>query len=130
MVRIRQALLGLVLTTGLSNATFAAPLTEDQFNIRTAGDFAALCSADRADPMMTAAVNFCHGFAVGVYQALNEEQAPHARKWFCMPNPPPTRTAAISDFVAMVNASPDLQARKPADAIFYALTQKYPCPAH
>jgi hypothetical protein len=69
----------------------AAAVTEDNFLVRTTGDLVALCSADKGDPLMTAAVSFCHGFEIGVYRALaKQEAARRGPKLFCVPNPPPT----------------------------------------
>lgn len=47
-----------------------AAVSEDNFQLQSAGDPVTLCSADPADRMMTAAANFCLGFVVGVYWTL------------------------------------------------------------
>lgn len=54
-----------------ASATFAPPtavpaaVTNAQFPPNTVGDLIAICAADKDDPRMTAAVNFCHGFVEG-----------------------------------------------------------------
>ena len=74
-------------------AAQAEPVTEEHFKIVTTGDLATLCAAEPGETLGTAALNFCHGFAVGVYQVLAEQQtAPRSRKMFCLPNPQPTAT--------------------------------------
>jgi hypothetical protein len=86
-----------------------------------------LCSADPADRMMTAAVNFCHGFAVGVYRTLEEEQPGLRSKLFCVTDPRPTRNAAIAAFIEWIKPKQDVQALAPADAILAYLVDTYPC---
>ena len=46
--------------------------------VRSTGDLIELCTAAPTDPMGTAALNFCHGFGVGVYRVLEEFES--ARK--------------------------------------------------
>jgi hypothetical protein len=108
-------------------AALPAATTPKDFTIRTAGDLAALCSADQSDPLMAAALGFCEGFAVGVYQTLQETQASLGSQFFCVPTPGPTRSQAIESFVAWVKASPSAAAERPADAILGYLQQTYPC---
>ena len=77
--------------------------------------------------MMAAAIGFCHGFGVGVYQTLQQTQASLPSNLFCVPNPGPTRSQAIASFVAWVKASPSVASEPPADAILRYLEQTYPC---
>jgi hypothetical protein len=104
-----------------------AATTPDNFVVRTAGDLAALCSADPSDPMVGPALGFCEGFAVGVYQTLQETQASLRTPFFCVPTPGPSRSQAIASFVAWVKASPSVTSERPADAILAYLQQTYPC---
>jgi hypothetical protein len=48
-------------------------------------------------------------------------------KPFCMPNPPPTRNEALSEFVQWARASPDRMAATSADGLFRFLSERYPC---
>ena len=78
-----------------------ADVMEDNFHMRTTGDLAALCSAAPADRMMTAAANFCHGFALGTYRVLAEvDAARRGPRLAFLPTPAPTRNEAIAQFVA------------------------------
>jgi Ssp1 endopeptidase immunity protein Rap1a len=125
----RAALLGLALSgAGLPNLAQAA-VTEEHFQVKTAADLVALCSAEQSEQMMTAAANFCHGFAVGVYQTLQAQQAAMPTKLFCVPNPTPSRNEAIAAFVTWARASPAVMSQAAPDAILRYLTQKYPCAA-
>ena len=116
----------LLLATALPTVAGAA-VSEDNFQLRSAIDIVALCSAEPGDPLMTAAANFCQGFAVGVYQTLDEEQDGLRSKLFCMTDPRPTRTGAIAGFVAWIKQKPSVQTLAPADAILSYLVDTYPC---
>jgi hypothetical protein len=116
----------LMLGTGISTVARAA-VSEDNFQLRSAGDLVTLCSADPADRMMTAAVNFCQGFAVGVYRTLEEEQPGLRSKLFCVTDPQPTRSAAIAAFIEWIKPKQNVQALAPADAILAYLVDTYPC---
>ena len=111
-------------------AAGAAAVTEDQFQIHTTGDLAALCAADPGERLGTPALNFCEGYATGAYQVLEQEQAaPRSTKLFCMPQPAPTRTEAMAAFVQWARADQAHQALPPADGVAEFLTQTYPCHA-
>jgi len=109
-------------------ATAEAAVTEENFLMRTTGDFAALCSADPADPLMTAAVNFCHGFGVGVYQVLREQAAARpSDPLFCVPNHTPTRNSVVAAFVQWARTHPGEMSQPPAEGLVRFLAQQYPC---
>jgi hypothetical protein len=118
---------GAALAAALASPTAGMAATSDEFIVRTAGDLAALCSAAPSDPMMGPAIGFCEGFAVGVYQTLQETQASLPSPFFCVPAPGPSRSQAIASFVAWVKASPGAASERPADAILGYLQQTYPC---
>jgi hypothetical protein len=117
------------LCAAIAAAPARAAVSEDNFLVRSAGDLAALCTATQADPLYTAAVNFCQGFTVGAFRVLQEEEAaerpPHM---FCLPNTLPTRSEAIASIVQWVNADPSRSALGTTDSIAAFLAQRYPCP--
>ena len=95
-------LAGLALCAAILPSAGRAAVTEDTFQLRTTSDLVELCSAAPSDPMMTAAVNFCHGFALGVFRVLDEENAAHRiNKLFCIPNPTPSRNPGPRGLRAM-----------------------------
>ena len=96
----------------------------------TVRDLIAICSADKNDPMMTAAVNFCHGFAEGavIVEEAHEAQK-GARKLFCLPAPPPPRGSELTTFIAWANEQPTRLDMPAIDGMFIYLAGKYPCPA-
>lgn len=129
MTRWRAVLLCLALWgAGLPGSAQAA-VTEEHFQVRTAADLVALCSAEESDQLMTPAVVFCHGFAVGVYQTLLDQQAAMPARLFCVPNPAPTRTEAIAAFVTWAKTSPTVLSQGAPDAILGYLSQRFPCAA-
>jgi Rap1a immunity proteins len=118
---------GLVLLA--SGASHAA--TEANFGARTAGDLVELCTALPDNGIGTAAVNFCEGFAEGAIEVeLQNQAAFRGPKLFCMPNPPPSRNQALSEFVAWARSSPDRLAQSSTEGFFRFLSERYPCPAY
>src|SRR5262249_42780541 len=111
-------------------ATAGAAVTEADFQLRSTGDLVDLCTAAPSDPMGTAALNFCHGFVLGVYRVLEEENAAKRMvKLYCVPDGPmPTRNEAIADLVQWAKGNADAMAASPSDAIALYITKKYPCP--
>lgn len=106
----------------------AAAVVEDNFQLRNTADMVALCTADPAEPMGTAALNFCHGFGLGSYRVLAAMQAGSKRTAFCLPIPNPTRNDAIAAFSAWAKASPARLSSPVEDSIMAFLMAQYPCP--
>jgi hypothetical protein len=52
----------------------------DAYVVRTTGDLASFGKAARTGSYYDAAINLCHGFAVGVYGVLEEEIQPKPSK--------------------------------------------------
>ena len=128
-MRVSNSLCGLALCLGVSAGSANAAVTEDSFLVHNTGDLVDLCSAAPSEPLYTAAVNFCHGFTVGVFRVLQEEDmAKLSRHMFCLPNPTPTRNESIAKFVQWAKADPGRSALQPADAVATFLAQQFPCP--
>ena len=105
----------------------AAGTRTARYNIqaRTAGELAELCAASPKDPLGDAKINFCHGFAQGVIQV--EIRHSEGKKAFCFPNPAPTRTATMSEFVSWVRALPEHRTPPAVDGLFQFLGERFPC---
>jgi hypothetical protein len=116
---------------GVVGATAApAAVTESEFPPNTVRDLIAICSPDQNDPMMTAAVNFCHGYAEGAVDVEEAHEAQRgARKLFCLPTPRPPRGSELTSFIAWANAQPARLDMPAIDGMFIYLAGKYPCPA-
>jgi hypothetical protein len=125
----RHWLAGLAFCAAVLPATGNAAVTEDTFQLRTTGDLVELCSTAPSDPMGTAALNFCHGFTLGVYRVLTQETAAQRTgKLFCVPDAlTTTRNQAIADFVQWAKATPNVLSQAPADGLTSYLISKFPC---
>ena len=121
------------LTLGLTlmaSATIAsAAVTQSQFPPRTVRDLIEICAPANDDPMMTAAINYCHGFAQGAV-AVEEAHEDHrdVRKLFCLPSPQPAEGSEITKFIAWANALPSRLDEPAIDGMFIYLAEAYPCP--
>ena len=128
-MRLSRWLSGIAFCAAAAAGPAQAAVTQDSFLLHSTGDLVALCAAPQSDPMYTAAVNFCHGFSVGVFRVLQaEDAARRSGHLFCLPTPTPTRSEAINSFVQWVQADPARGALAPADGIATYLSQQYKCP--
>lgn len=109
------------------SGAYGAPVSRDDFQVQTTGNLVSLCSAAPTDPLYTAAVNFCHGFAVGAYRVIMSEEAASRRKMFCIPANAPNRNEAIAAFVKWANDHPKVLVDPPTDGIVEYLEAEYPC---
>jgi hypothetical protein len=119
--------LGVALAAGTTIAS--AAVTESQFPPRTVRDLIEICAPAKDDPMMTAAINYCHGFAEGAV-VVEEAHEGHrdVRKLFCLPSPPPPHGSEITKFTAWANARPSRLDDPAVDGMFIYLAETYPCP--
>jgi Rap1a immunity proteins len=128
-MRMKRWFPAAALCTMVSTATGHAAVTEDSFLVRSTSDLVDLCTAAQSDSLYTAASNFCHGFGVGVFRVLQEEDmARRTGHMFCMPSPMPTRNEALASFVQWAKANQDQMAQPAHDGIAGFLSQQYPCP--
>ncbi len=118
------------LCAGLVVTAAQATVTEAQFPPKTTADLIALCSDTKDDPMMTAAVNYCHGFAEGAVQVALGYVAvtPPSRQPFCLPSPAPSHDEAIARFTTWANADPKRLDEPAVVGLLSFLTEQYPCP--
>jgi hypothetical protein len=109
--------------------TASATVTESQFPPTTVRDLIEICAPAKEDPMMTAAINYCHGFAQGaiLVEEAHEEHR-DVRKLFCLPSPRPPSGSELTRFIAWVNALPSRLDQPAVDGMFIYLAETYPCP--
>ena len=121
------AAFGVVLMAGATIAS--ATVTESQFPPRTVRDLIEICAPAKEDPMMTAAINYCHGFAEGavIVEEAHEGQR-DVRKLFCLPSRRPASGSDITKFIAWANAMPSRLDEPAIDGMFIYLAETYPCP--
>jgi hypothetical protein len=101
-----------------------------EFEAKTAGDLAELCGAAADNGIGTAALNFCEGYMQGsVTVEMQNMAAFRGRKLFCLPDPPPTRWQAMSEFVGWVRAAPGRMTQSATNGLFRFMSERYPCPS-
>jgi hypothetical protein len=105
----------------------AAAVAAEPISIRTntAGELADACATNPREPGADARINFCHGFAQGAITVQLKNAGD--KKPFCFPNPPPSRTSTMREFVNWVRAVPDRASMPSADGLFRFLGERYPC---
>jgi Rap1a immunity proteins len=89
----------------------------------TAAELAQLCAANPRTAVGDAEINYCHGFAQGIADTM----LGLLHNPFCFPQPPPTRTATIAQFVGWVNTNPDRAKLPAAEGFATFLRDRFPC---
>ncbi len=111
--------------------SLAAPVLADvgdEYKVRNAGDLVSLCSRDMSAEDYVAAMNFCHGFAVGAYAYYRGVAAAEPDvKIVCFKEPYPERSKVIADFVAWSKTNPSFMKDSAVDTLFRFLAGAYPC---
>jgi hypothetical protein len=103
-------------------------VTKDNFLIRNTEDLVALCAVSKDDPNYVAAIHFCHGFGAGAYRYyLATVSGPGTKPFVCLPDPPPSREAALQEFVTWAKANPQYNNESAVESLFRFLTNKWPC---
>jgi Rap1a immunity proteins len=127
-MRLRDFVLGTGLIIIGATAAVGA-VSVSQFPPRTVADLVAICAPGKDDPLMTASVNFCQGYAEGAVdvEEAHEEQR-HSRKLFCLPTPRVPRGTELTDFIAWAKERPARLDMPAIDGLFVYLAEKYPCP--
>src|SRR5262245_26792716 len=106
----------------------AAAVTDGDFEVKTAQNLLNLCTVSVEDPRYKEALHFCHGYLVGAYHYyLATLAGPNAKPLVCPSDPPPSRNAVISGFVAWPRAHQQYMNEAPAETEFRYLTETWPC---
>jgi hypothetical protein len=119
----------LVVLACLGPAATAWAITQEEFRLRSAADFVALCSTPAADPLYQAAVHMCHGFGAGTYQTImamtrHEKLQPV----ICAPQPPPTRNETVARFLEWAKRNPQRMSEPAVEAVGRFFVTEFPCP--
>ena len=123
---MRSWLLALIVAAWLAPYAARATTTDD-FLVRRTEDLIDLCTTPESDPLYTAALNFCHGYVVGAFNYHQELNLKAKRKLLCMPDPPPTRTEGVREFIAWAKAHPQYKNESPVETLVEFLVEKWPC---
>jgi Rap1a immunity proteins len=125
---VRRKVFALILTMSIVPvcALAAAP---DHFRVRSTADLVELCSTPANDSLYTAAMSFCHGYAVGAYHYYQATVAgPQGKPFVCVPAaPPPTRTEGLQMFVAWARENPQHMGEPAVETLFRWLAATWPC---
>ena len=102
----------------------APPQPAVNFNIRTAGDLAGLCTTAPTNAANAARLNFCNGFAQGVLQTAR--QSPTGAK-ICFPSPAPKRSETMNEFATWVKADAARNGQEVGTAFLNFMSNRFPC---
>jgi hypothetical protein len=111
----------------LATGAAAAALGPDDFVIDDAATLVDLCAAPTDDPYDTQAIHRCHGYASGVVQYALLLFAGAGAEMICLPEPQPTRSEAVADFVAWLDGQPELADVKAPEALLRFMQVRFPC---
>ncbi len=118
------------LAVGLLAFAAHAEIGEDRFLADSTEDLIVLCEAPKGDPMHDAAIGFCYGFLIGAYTAhVTEHAGPDGTPVVCLPDPQPTRSEGVQQYVAWARAHPEYAQERPVESLFKFLSETWPCPA-
>jgi hypothetical protein len=99
----------------------------EDYELDSAADLVDICTLESAHPDHIAARSFCYGYFDGAYHYdLALSSSPDYKDIICAPENT-TRTQAVEAFVAYLRANPQYGSEMPIDAIFRALSTKWPC---
>jgi hypothetical protein len=121
-MKFLPALAALALVATPLAARAAEPIN---LKVNTTRDLAELCGANPRSPGADAKINFCHGFAQGAVDV--ELHYAKDKKPFCFPNPAPSRSQTMGEFVNWVKALPAHQQLGAAPGLFQFLGERFPC---
>ena len=125
---MRNVLLAGAAALLLSAGASAAPVTKDNFMVRTTGDLIALCGVTRDDPNATAAIHFCHGYYVGMDHYAGVTGRVFRNRLFCPPEGVKlTRDQVIGMMVDWHRKNPQYASEPPFDGIARFATATWPC---
>jgi len=123
-----KRLISLGLASVLISPVINAQVTEQDFVAKTTQNLINLCTASPQDPNYQKAIHFCQGYLIGaVHFHLSETADKPQFKLFCLPEPKPSRNAAIDQFVAWAKQHPEYMNELPVDTEFRFLTENWPC---
>ena len=100
----------------------------EDYRVRNAGDLVSLCGRDPSAVDYVAALNFCHGYAVGAFAYYHSVAlADPDSKIVCVKQPYPERKKVIADFVAWSKTHASFMNDRAVDTFFRFLVETFPC---
>ena len=120
------AIASVLLTVWLS-ASVTAATSPDDFVLKSTEDFVNVCQTSPEEDLYTAAIHFCHGYAVGTFQYYQTLAAQGGGELVCLPDPRPTRSEALDQFMTWTKSHPQYMSQPAAETIMRFLIEKYGC---
>ena len=100
----------------------------EEYRVRNAGDLVSLCSRDPSAVDYVAALNFCHGYAVGAFAYYYSVAGAYPdSKIVCVNQPHPERSKVIADFVVWSKTHASYMDERAVDTFFRYLVETFPC---
>ena len=125
---MRRMTLILLLAVGILFPGFAGAVSEKDFEVKTTEEMIKLCTVSPDDPLYHQAINFCHGYMVGAFHYYEAtSMGPAGVKLVCLPDPRPSRNAAIDMFIEWADSNRQYWNEPPVGTEFRFLMQKWPC---
>ena len=125
---MRSALLAGVTALLLFTSAFAAPVTKENFQLRTTGDLILLCGVSQDDPNAIAAIHFCHGYYVGLDHYAEVTGRAFRNRLYCPPEGLKlTRDQVIGMMVDWHRKNPQYASEAPFDGIVRFAMATWPC---
>ena len=123
-----RKLTGLLFVVAMLAPRYAWAVTEEDFKVKSTRNLLNLCTVSAEDPQYKEAIHFCHGYLVGAYAYYVAEQSGEGSKpLVCLPDPPPSRNAAIAMFIDWARAHQQYMDERPVDTEFRFLAENWPC---
>ena len=125
---MKRGMIFLLVAAILVLPVFAGAVSKEDFEVKTTQNLINLCSVPPDDPLVKEAIHFCNGFLVGAYayyQASSDGN--QGVRLVCIPDPPPSRNAAVGMFINWVKEHPQYLGEKPVETEFRFLMEKWPC---
>jgi hypothetical protein len=115
----------LIVASLLIPAAVQAAPESISLHANNAGELADLCGANPNQSAADAKINFCHGYAQGMLDAV-KKRAQEAKK-FCFPPNAPSRAVVMGEFVNWVRAMPDHRNQTAFDGLTNFFGERFPC---
>lgn len=126
---MRRIALGIVLAGSLALFQPAqAKVATINFQLKSFGDFVALCSVRADDPDAMAAIHMCHGFLVGVARFHDLFSRSTGNGIYCIAaGQEPSRDDAVEMILAWSKENPDKLTAAPVDGVLIWAAETFPC---
>ena len=125
---MRLAFLAGAAALAISAGASAAPVTKENFLLRTTADLVALCSVTRDDPNAAAAIHFCEGYYLGLDHFAELLGRPYRNSLYCPPDGLRlTRDEVVAMVVAFHRKNPQWGSEAPVEGIMRWAAATWPC---